>query len=85
MKQEMRFCTSADGTQLGYATYGEPTAMPLIQINTWLASEELTRSEPALSVLIAVGSAPAAKSTICKSRSKVARLSRRPARSVVTR
>ncbi len=41
MEQETRFCTSADGTRLAYATYGEQTGTPLVQVNSWIYNEEL--------------------------------------------
>ena len=35
MDQEVRFCNSADGTRIAYATYGEPAARALVLVESF--------------------------------------------------
>jgi len=35
MEPQIRFCTSADGTRIAYATYGEPGLRPVVGVNMW--------------------------------------------------
>jgi pimeloyl-ACP methyl ester carboxylesterase/DNA-binding CsgD family transcriptional regulator len=44
MKQEVRFCTSADGTRLGYAIHG--AGRPLVRVATWLTHLEYDWESP---------------------------------------
>jgi len=39
MEQQIRFCTSADGTRIGYATLGE--GPPLVCVQMWGANVEM--------------------------------------------
>ncbi len=32
---QIRFCTSADGTRIAYATYGEPGLHPVLNVHSW--------------------------------------------------
>jgi pimeloyl-ACP methyl ester carboxylesterase len=41
IEQEIRFCTSADGTRIAYATYGDPAARPLVLVNMFDLAQEL--------------------------------------------
>ncbi len=41
MEPQIRFCTSADGTRISYAVYGDEQARPLVQVNSWLGCHEL--------------------------------------------
>ncbi len=41
MEQQIRFCTSADGTQLAYATYGEQPGTPLVLVPGFALNQEL--------------------------------------------
>jgi len=36
MEQEIRFCTSADGTRIAYATYGDPAARAIVAVQQLL-------------------------------------------------
>ncbi len=45
MEPQIRFCTSADGTRISYAVYGDQQARPLVQINSWLSTHELNWGE----------------------------------------
>ena len=40
MEQEIRFCTSADGTRIAYATYGEPAARALVLVSSFEQAQE---------------------------------------------
>ncbi len=44
MKQEVRFCTSRDGTRLGYAIHG--AGRPLVRVATWLTHLEYDWESP---------------------------------------
>ena len=35
MEPQIRFCTSADGTRIGYATYGEEAGLPIVFVSGW--------------------------------------------------
>jgi len=35
MEPQIRFCTSADGTRIAYATYGEPGLHPVLSVHIW--------------------------------------------------
>jgi len=35
MEQQIRFCTSADGTRIAYATYGDTPGVPLLSVSGW--------------------------------------------------
>ena len=41
MEPQIRFCTSADGTRIAYAIYGEDRGTPVVSVNGWLGSLEL--------------------------------------------
>ena len=41
MEQQIRFCTSADGTQLAYAAYCDGDALPVVRVSSWIVTEEL--------------------------------------------
>ncbi len=41
MEQEIRFCTSADGTRIAYATFGEPAARALVSLPSFESVQEL--------------------------------------------
>ena len=45
MEPQIRFCTSADGTRISYAVYGDERATPLVQVNSWLSAHELIWGE----------------------------------------
>ena len=49
MEPQIRFCTSADGTRIAYATMGEGT--PLVFISGWLGSMELSSKFPAFAAV----------------------------------
>ena len=40
MEPEMRFCTGADGTRIAYATYGEPAARALVNVQAFETAQE---------------------------------------------
>ena len=44
VKQEVRFCTSGDGTRLGYAVHGE--GRPIVRVATWLTHLEYDWESP---------------------------------------
>src|SRR5437764_5654998 len=44
MQQEVRFCTSGDGTRLGYAIHG--AGRPLVRVATWLTHLEYDWESP---------------------------------------
>jgi class 3 adenylate cyclase len=44
MEQRIRFCTSADGTRIAYATYGEPGGRPILITHAWTVVQEITGS-----------------------------------------
>ena len=44
MEQRIGFCTSADGTRISYATYGEPGGRPILATHAWTVVQEITRS-----------------------------------------
>ena len=46
MEQEIRFCTSADGTGIAYATYGEPTAQALVAVQNFQDPQEVWWKQP---------------------------------------
>jgi class 3 adenylate cyclase len=39
MEPQYRFCTSADGTRISYATFGEGAKMPLLLVESWYYSQ----------------------------------------------
>ena len=41
MEPQIRFCTSADGTRIAYAVYGDEQATPLVQVNSWFVTHEI--------------------------------------------
>ena len=41
MEQQIRFCTSADGTRIAYATYEGGPGAPLVNVYSWLVSQEM--------------------------------------------
>ena len=41
MEPQIRFCTSADGTRISYAVYGDEQAPPIVQVNSWLGNHEI--------------------------------------------
>ena len=41
MEQQIRFCTSADGTRIAYSVYGEDRGIPVVSVNGWTGSLEL--------------------------------------------
>ncbi len=45
MEPQIRFCTSADGTRIAYAVYGDEQAMPLLLVNSWLITLGLSSGE----------------------------------------
>lgn len=45
MEPQIRFCTSADGSRISYAVYGDERATPLVQVNSWLSTHELIWGE----------------------------------------
>ena len=45
MEPQIRFCTSADGTRIAYAVYGDEQAMPLLLVNNWLITLGLSSGE----------------------------------------
>ena len=46
MEQEIRFCTSADGTRIAYATYGEPAARAFVLTQTFDSAQESVWKNP---------------------------------------
>ncbi|MCH8026243.1 MAG: alpha/beta fold hydrolase, partial [Chloroflexi bacterium] len=40
IEQEIRFCTSADGTRIAYATYGDPAARAIVAVQNFLDVQE---------------------------------------------
>ena len=38
MTREIRFCTSADGTRIGFTIYGQPTSVPLLVVRAWAST-----------------------------------------------
>ena len=40
MEQQIRFCTSADGTRIAYATYGNPAARTLVYVQAFETTQE---------------------------------------------
>jgi class 3 adenylate cyclase len=51
MEQQIRFCTSADGTRIAFAIYGEQPGTPLVQVSSWTYNEELHREVPEIRAL----------------------------------
>ena len=45
MKQEIRFCTSADGTQLAYAAYCDGEGLPVVRVGAWFVTQESNWAE----------------------------------------
>ncbi|MCH7697900.1 MAG: adenylate/guanylate cyclase domain-containing protein [Chloroflexi bacterium] len=45
MEQEIRFCTSADGTRLAYGIYCDGDGLPVVRVSSWLVTEELNWDE----------------------------------------
>src|SRR3990172_7069270 len=41
MEQQIRFCTSGDGTRIAYSVYGEDRGIPVVSVNGWTGSLEL--------------------------------------------
>lgn len=48
MEQQIRFCTSADGTRIAYATYGSGPGTPLVMIHSWGLPQEAIVARPAM-------------------------------------
>ncbi len=48
MEQQIRFCTSADGTRIAYATYDGGSGTPLIRVPAWFVTQELAWRAPDL-------------------------------------
>ncbi len=46
MEQEIRFCTSADGTRIAYATYGEQAARALVLVHSFEHAQEFWWKHP---------------------------------------
>ena len=46
MEQEIRFCTTADGTRIAYATYGEPAARALVLVHGFEVAQESVWNYP---------------------------------------
>ena len=46
MEQEIRFCTSPDGTRIAYATYGEPAARALVLLRSFETAQESAWNSP---------------------------------------
>ena len=46
MEQEIRFCTSADGTRIAYSAYGEPSAPALVVVQPFEAQEPAWKHPP---------------------------------------
>src|SRR3990172_2326872 len=46
MEQQIRFCTSADGTRIAYATYGERPGTPLVVVSSWPFSQRTEWESP---------------------------------------
>ncbi len=46
IEQEIRFCTSADGTRIAYATYGEPAARALVVVQNFEDIQEFWWKQP---------------------------------------
>ena len=38
MEPEIRFCTSADGTQLAYAAYCDGEGLPVVRVGAWFVT-----------------------------------------------
>ena len=51
MEQQVRFCTSADGTRIAYATYGEPAARALVAVQAFEAAQEHSWNDPGVRAL----------------------------------
>ena len=45
MEQEIRFCTSADGTRLAYGIYCDGDGPPVVRVSSWLVTQELNWDE----------------------------------------
>jgi class 3 adenylate cyclase len=48
MEQQIRFCTSADGTRIAHATYGSGPGTPLVMIHNWGLPQEAILARPAM-------------------------------------
>ncbi|MCH7579649.1 MAG: alpha/beta fold hydrolase [Chloroflexi bacterium] len=46
LEQEIRFCTSADGTRIAYATYGDPAARALVHVSPFPFAQESSWNYP---------------------------------------
>lgn len=46
MDPEIRFCTSADGTRISYATYGRLGNVPVLTVSGWAFSQEVSWRTP---------------------------------------
>ena len=51
MEQEIRFCTSADGTGIAYATYGEPAGRALVAVQNFEDPQEVWWKQPLMRAL----------------------------------
>ena len=51
MEQQIRFCTSADGTRIAYATYGEGGGTPLLLARDWAFGQEKSWEFPQMRAL----------------------------------
>jgi len=52
MEQEIRFCASADGTRIAYATYGERDGTPLVLVESWFYSQQAEWGNPQTRILL---------------------------------
>jgi class 3 adenylate cyclase len=48
MEQQIRFCTSADGTRIAYATYGGGSRTPLVLVHSWAFTQEGAWEQPGI-------------------------------------
>ena len=46
IEQEVRFCTSADGTRIAYATYGDPATRALVHVHSFEHPHEIFWKQP---------------------------------------
>ena len=46
MEQEIRFCTSADGTRIAYATYGNDAARALVYVDSFDHAQDFSWKHP---------------------------------------
>src|ERR1700694_6049156 len=51
MDPQYRFCTSADGTKIAYSTLGEGRRTPIVNVDSWAASQEWQWRQPSVQVV----------------------------------